>query len=253
MRTQLVADCCTLRRFGLAALLLVASLAVQAADAKFSFVDQRRIDLSRLVAPPPSDSSEVTRAELDAMLLIQERRTESQASAALADNEAELERFSDAVGSAKSLKDLPLPLTNALLTKVGRDVSPIVGAGKQVFNRPRPYALEKRLKPVVPLPGGGSFPSGHAVWGYVTALVLADMVPERRLQILARADDFSRNRVIAGVHYPSDVEVSRLTATIFTAFLFASPSYANERAAAAKELRAALGLPAQPPQAAPKT
>jgi acid phosphatase (class A) len=242
-----------LRRFGLAALLLMASVAAQAADPKFSFVDPRSIDLPRLLAPPPSDSSEVTRAELDAMLLIQERRSQSQADAALADNDADLERFSDAVGSAKSLKDLPLPLTNALLNKVDRNMSPIIGAGKQVFNRPRPYALETRLKPVVPLPGGGSFPSGHAVWGYVTALVLADMVPERRRQILARADDFSRNRVIAGVHYPSDLEASRMTATIFTAFLFASPNYASERAAAAKELRAALGLPAQPPKPAPKT
>ena len=240
----------------LAALWVVATLGAQyalAADPTFSFVDARNIDLSRLLAPPPSDSSEVTRAELDAMLMIQQRRSPAQAALALADNQIALERFSEAVGSAKSLKDVPLPLTTALTSKVQRDVSPVISAGKEAFNRPRPYALERQLKPVVPLPGGASHPSGHVVWAYVTGLVLADMVPERRLQILARADEFSRNRVIAGVHYPSDVESGRMTATIFTAFLFASPGFESERAAAAKELRAALGLPHLPPRAAPKT
>jgi acid phosphatase (class A) len=242
-----------LRSAGLAALLLLASLSSLAADPKFTFVDARSIDLSRLLAPPPADSSEVTRAELEAMLMIQERRSDAQKAQALADNEVSLARFSEAVGSTKSLKDVPLPLTNALLKKVQSDSSPVVGAGKEAFNRPRPYALEKRLEPVVPLPGGASYPSGHATWAYLTALVLADMVPERRLQILARADEYARNRVIAGVHYPSDVEAGRMTATIFTAFLFASPHYASERGAAAKELRAALGLPARAPKAAPKT
>jgi acid phosphatase (class A) len=243
-----VAHCCSRRVLGFAALLLFVSLGAQAADPKFSFVDPRSIDLSRLLAPPPADTSEATRAELDAMLLIQERRTPEQAAQALTDNEIGLEAFSEALGSPKSLEGLKLPLLNALAEKVDDDASPIIGAGKEAFNRPRPYALEKRLKPALPLPRGSSFPSGHAVWGYINGLVLADMVPERRLEILARAESFGRNRVIGGVHYPSDVESSRMTATIFTAFLFASPAFKRQRAAAARELRTAIGLPASPPE-----
>jgi acid phosphatase (class A) len=243
-----VPDCCSpWRGLGLAFLLVIASVNAQAADPKFSFVDPRTIDLSRLLAPPPSDTSEVTRAELDALLMIQERRSPAQAAQALADNEVALDRFSAAVGSSsRPLKDLPLLV--ALTSKVRGDVSPIISSGKDAYNRPRPYALETKLKPVVPLPGGASYPSGHAIWGYVTALMLADLVPERRLEILARGDEYGRNRVIAGVHYPSDVESGRLAATIFAAFLFANPSYERERAAVAKELRAALGLPQLPPK-----
>jgi acid phosphatase (class A) len=260
IRTQLLAKCCNRREVSrqgfLAALQLTAFLLVTAAgaphalaaDPKFSFVDSRTIDLSRLLPPPPSDTSEVTRAELDAMLLIQERRSVAEAARALSDNEVGIEAFSEALGSSKSLVDLRLPLLNELARKVEDDSSPMIGAAKQAFGRPRPYALEKRLKPVVPLPGGSSLPSGHATWGYITALMLADMVPERRVQILARADEFGRSRVIAGVHFPSDVESSRVAATIFTAFLFASPRYVKERAAAAKELRGALGLPALLPK-----
>lgn len=247
--------CCTpYRTFAFALLFALVSLGAQAKESpKFSFVDPRSIDLSRLLAPPPSDGSEVTRAELDAMLLIQERRSEAQAARALEDNnEVDIDRFLQALGSSKSLKGLKL--LNALLDKVDTDQSPVITIGKAAFNRPRPYALEQRLKPAVPLPQGSSYPSGHAIWGYTTGLLLADMVPERRLEILARADDFGRNRVIAGVHYPSDVESARMTATIFTALLFANASFEKQRVAAAKELRAALGLPALPaakPTAAP--
>ena len=73
------------------------------------------------------------------------------------------------------------------------------------------------------------------------------------MQLLARADDYGRNRVIAGVHYPSDVESGRLAATVFAAFLFVSPAFERDRAAAAKELRTALGLPDLPARPAPKT
>jgi acid phosphatase (class A) len=253
-----VADCCTGRRVWAAAVLLFALAAAQAlaADPKFSFVDPRSIDPSRLLAAPPSDMSEITRAELDAMLLIQERRTPAQTSLARADNEVALERFSAALGSPKSLTEVPLPLANALLSRALKDVSPIVGAGKDAYNRPRPYALEKRLKPVIaplPPPGDSSYPSGNATRGYIIALVLADMVPERRTQLLTRADEYARNRVIAGVHFPSDVEASRIIGTMFTAFLFASPAFESERAAATKELRTALGLPELPPRPVPKT
>ena len=186
------------------------------------------------------------------MLMIQERRTPAQAAAgARRTTRPTWTAFSEALGSTKPLRGAARAPLNALMDQgATTTASPIIGAGKDAFNRPRPYALETQLKPAVPLPGGASYPSGHTIWAYMTALVLADMVPERRLQILARADEFARNRVIAGVHYPSDVESGRMTATIFTAFLFASPAFETERVGAAKELRKALGLSALPGGAA---
>jgi acid phosphatase (class A) len=246
-----VINCCTRRAWPLFALLVVLLGTGQAfADGKHNFVDPRSIDPARLLAPPPTDASDVTRAELDAMLLIQERRSPVQVTLTKMDNEAKLDRFSDALGSAERLKNVPL--LEALLGKVHADSSEIIEKSKDAFNRPRPHKLEPRLKPSLELPTSSAYPSGHATWGYTTALVLADMVPERRLFLMERADDFARNRVIAGVHYPSDVEAGRLLATVIVAFVFNSPQFATERAAAAKELRTVLGLPATPPAAKPK-
>ena len=59
---------------------------------------------------------------------------------------------------------------------------------------------------------------------------------------MARAAEYANNRVVAGVHYPSDIEGGRLTATAFAAALFASPAFQSDLAAARAELRQALNL-----------
>jgi len=95
----------------------------------------------------------------------------------------------------------------------------------------------------VPRSGSGSYPSGHAVWAYTAALVLADMVPERREQIFARAREYAHNRNTGGVHYPSDIQAGQLAATAIAAVLFTCAPFEHEEAAATAELRHALGLP----------
>jgi acid phosphatase (class A) len=63
---------------------------------------------------------------------------------------------------------------------------------------------------------------------------------------MARADEYSFNRVVAGVHYPSDVEGGKLAGTALAAFLFASARFQPDFAEAKKELREALKLPPLP-------
>ncbi len=60
---------------------------------------------------------------------------------------------------------------------------------------------------------------------------------------MARADDFAFHRVVAGVHYPSDVEAGEHAGTALAAFLLASPTFQPDYAEARQELRAALKLP----------
>jgi acid phosphatase (class A) len=69
------------------------------------------------------------------------------------------------------------------------------------------------------------------------------MLPEYSDKIMARADDYASHRVVAGVHYPSDVEAGKHAGTALAAFLFASPAFQPDYAEAKQELRAALKLP----------
>jgi acid phosphatase (class A) len=75
------------------------------------------------------------------------------------------------------------------------------------------------------------------------AYLLADMVPERRSELLRRGDEYARQRMVCGVHFPSDIEAGRKGAAWLSRRLLADPEYAAEARAAAHELRAALHLP----------
>ena len=66
------------------------------------------------------------------------------------------------------------------------------------------------MKPLLPPPEGDSYPSGHAMDSYLTAILLAQMVPEKRSALFERAASNAQSRVIAGVHYPSDLEGGKL-------------------------------------------
>src|SRR5579883_873933 len=183
-------------------------------------VDSATLDLRRILPPPPSAGSPRERAELDELLRIQAERTSSEADLARRD----------------------VARTVALFRHLSVDETAVLLPAKRAFARPRPFTVEPRLAPVTERPASGSYPSGHSLWAYTTALVLADMVPERRAQLLARADEYAHNRNVAGVHYPSDVEAGKLAGTALAALLFACPAFEREEAAARKELRDALGL-----------
>ena len=206
------------------------------------YVDASLLDLVRLLPPPPADNSRETRAELDEMLKIQRKRNDVQVSRAQADADISINRFADALGAAPGFDVKNLPATTLLFRKITTDEFVVVGAGKDKFARPRPFALEKRLQSVVEKPPNGAYPSGHTVWAHTVGLVLSDMVPERRGQLMTRAEEFANNRVVAGVHYPSDIEAGRMAATAFAAALFASPAFQSDLAAAKAELRRALDL-----------
>ena len=91
--------------------------------------------------------------------------------------------------------------------------------------------------------GDLSYPSGHAAYAWSMALLLADMVPERRAELEARAAEFARQRMVCGVHFASDLAAGRLAAEWLLRALHQEMEYSREGAAAAQELRAALGLP----------
>jgi acid phosphatase (class A) len=70
------------------------------------------------------------------------------------------------------------------------------------------------------------------------------MVPENAVAIFARAAEYAHNRVVAGVHLPSDVEAGRIAASVIDNTLLHNPHFEADFAQAKTEVRTALGLPA---------
>ncbi len=223
-------------------LLLVVGLAspVFAEDAK-PFADAKEINLLNLLPPPPANDSAQMKAELGEILTIQVTRTPEMAARAVADAEENVWRFSDVIGNPKFTKE-NLPKFSAFFDRVVETEGAVVDPAKDVWKRPRPHLYSDLVKPIVPLSKSGSYPSGHATVGTLMGIVLSNMVPEKRAAIMARAWEYSHNRVVGGIHYASDIEAAHIAGTVIAETIMTHDDYKSEYEAARAELRAVLGL-----------
>ena len=98
---------------------------------------------------------------------------------------------------------------------------------KHAFACLRPDELSPQIQPMIPTPGHGAWPSGHATEIYMTATVLGALVPapvintETRVQLDRLAARVAVNRTVAGVHYPVDSAAGRLLGTALGEFFAA--------------------------------
>ena len=220
-------------------------LQVESASADSSrYISAAAVDLTALLPPPPAKGSAAARQDLDAVLRAQAARTPDSVAAAKADQLVSVFRFADVLGPA-FLGDR-LPKTNALFKMAGRDATAIGRQAKDYWQRPRPYRFSDRVTSILDVTTGGSYPSGHAMFGCMTAVLLGVMVPEQRTALLERGSAYAQNRVVGGVHYPTDVEAGCTGGKIVAAVLLQSPVFQDDFAAARDETRRALGLPAAP-------
>jgi membrane-associated phospholipid phosphatase len=97
-----------------------------------------------------------------------------------------------------------------------------------------------------------SYPSGHSTFGTVCAILLADMVPEKRAELFARGRDYGASRLVVGAHFPDDVENGRTVGTLAAGVMMESARFQRDFLEARTVLRAALGFPAELPDLAPK-
>jgi len=219
-------------------LCLAASFCSFAKDPSFVSAEETR---SFLILPTPGSSkSEKTQSELTELHRYENTRTEAQKVQAMADDKEEtIFIFKAQMGEWFNAKNLPL--TAALGARVKNDEGINTAPAKTGFARVRPYNLDNTLHPVCATKTkDDSYPSGHATTGYLMALTLVEMVPDKRDQILARADDYANNRLVCGVHYRSDVEASKLLAYTIHAVMANKPQYQQEMAVARAELQQAL-------------
>jgi acid phosphatase (class A) len=210
------------------------------AAAEATFLTAGHPDLTKLLAPPPAPASAEQAADLAGVLAIQKTRTKAQTDRALADDTVGTLGFAEVLGPNFNAERLPK--TAALFEKIRGDGVVIANAGKDTWNRPRPWDASPAVQPVGDKPSGSSYPSTSSVVGYLTAIMLADMVPEKRAALFARGLELGDDRVILGVHFPTDIEAGRLAATAIAAALMENAAFKPEFAAAKAELRQALGL-----------
>ncbi len=226
---------------GLAFAFAIASPVLADEKAK-PFTDAKEVNLVNLLPPPPANDSAKTKQEVGEILAIQVTRTKAMEERAIADAEENIWRFADVVNNPKFTKE-NLPKFSAFFDRVVETEAAVVDPAKDVWKRTRPHLLYPDLvKPVVPLSKSGSYPSGHTTVGTMMGVVLANMLPEKKDAIMGRAWEFGWNRVIGGIHYPTDIEAGRISGIAISQTIMQHDDYKAEFEAAKAELRTALGM-----------
>jgi acid phosphatase (class A) len=206
-----------------------------------AYLSQERVDLTALLSPPPAVGSQQQQQEIALLLKLQRERTPDQVAFAQADTERTVFRFQDVFGADFTAEKLPL--LAVLFTKVQHNADHLLKPAKKHWNRPRPFVSDLDIHPCVERPDSASYPSAHSTFGTLAAILLAEMVPEKRTQLHDRAELYRLNREIGGAHYPSDVLAGRISGTVIAAFLLNDSAFLAEFSKAKSELRKVLKLP----------
>ena len=224
------------------ALALWSAVPVQTAAPALHFPAADPAAIARWIGPPPVAGSPAAQREVASMLAAQARRTSADCAAANAAAELSLfDPFASVLGAGATAA--AFPATTRFLDALANDTFTVTAVAKSEYHRSRPNAVDPAIHPCISQPESLAYPSGHGVFIYTVAEAFAALVPERRDAIFAAATTFADQRVIAGIHYPSDAAASRTAAALYYAFASTDPAFAPAFDAARRELRTGLKLP----------
>jgi len=171
------------------------------------------VDVNTLtVMRPPSNTSTQVKDELNQII---DKHYQSK---------AETENFELEVSKPAELQDLDIlksfiklaeelgladDITKNKLKSLRSDAATIILNMKYKFNRPRPVQLMDyhgvEFKPAdFKTSNTPSYPSGHAFQGTLIAMVLSEIFPQHAEEFIKLGESIGDNRVVFGVHYPSD-------------------------------------------------
>ena len=200
-------------------------------------ISEDAVNVVQLLPAPPTFGSEESQAEVNLMLQLQATRTKVDKHRISDEDGMSVFVFADVLGPWFNAHNCPK--TADLFDQVESDSVYFAAVGKEHWQRPRPYTSVAALNPKGKMEKSYSYPSSHSTRGTVYAELLADIFPEKRQAILERGRQLGWDRVIAGVHYPSDVAAGRVLGQALAQAFEKSPEYQSRLAAVKAELEEA--------------
>ena len=190
----------------------------------------------RILPPPPKAGGPVALA--DRRIFAATRRLQGSPRWKVATSDVHTDAFEHfACALGVKLTAQTAPAVARVLDRA--DTSGVVDPAKQFYRVRRPYLGSRApicQARTAHLAGNGDYPSGHAANGWMEALILAELAPDRATEILARGRAFGESRLICGAHSLSAVEAGWLAGAAATAALHGSAEFRADLDSARAEM-----------------
>ena len=194
-----------------------------------------RPDAVALLAPPPATGSEEQAADMASVIAVHGGAARNDLSEAKSESNYSVFVFTPAVGVF--FQPGKFPKTEAFFNSLHNESDRVVDQSKGVWKRLRPINVNPALNWGV-REDSYSYPSGHSTRGTVYALLLAEMFPDRKDEILEVGRRIGWHRVQLAMHYPTDVYAGRVLAQAIVRELKSNPAFQHDFAEVKAELKA---------------
>lgn len=201
-------------------------------------------DVTELLAPPPLPDSPEQAADLNTVREVSRATDSNDMAMALSESKFSVFTFGPVVGPFFQAN--ALPATMSFFRHVQSDAEKVTDGSKNYFKRPRPYTIDRTLASGK-LEKSFSYPSGHSTESMVLALVLAEVFPEKREAIVAKARQIGWHRVEIARHYPTDIYAGRVLAQAIVREMNKDHRFQRDLAAAKAEAASAMRAASQAP------
>jgi len=209
----------------------VASKASNPAPGKY--ITPADLDFRSLLPDPPAPGSPISQGEIEIVLAAQADASPQSRARAEAEEDMKFWLFADVLGPSFNAEQMPK--TAALIKQIERDSKAISDEAKKIWKRPRPFVQDSRIALNSKKPGENSYPSGHATRGTAWTETLCILAPDKAEVIQARGRLIGFDRLILGVHFPSDVAAGNALGKAIVEKMKQSPAFQQDLEAARAE------------------
>lgn len=180
-----------------------------------------------IIPPPPAKGSPAEQADLDGVLALQDHPTHQELEHAERTVGFTVFSFAEVLGP--EFRAESFPETAKFFKRLEATANEPKNFLKDTYHRDRPYkAFPGVVKELVDEEQGYSYPSGHSNRAWLFALVLGELDPKHRNALLASAMQVCNDRVIGGMHFPSDMMASRVLAEELHRILMKNPDFTRD-------------------------
>ncbi len=182
-------------------LLAIGLISSPAFSKSFTILSPNQI--KKIIGDFPANGSAEEAQDFDTLIHFQTNRTEEDCTEAASESSASLAHFF--AGKRGPLTKAEVAKWSPRIMIAYAQLGINVLLAKNIYKRPRPYNFNAQIIPCINLEKSYAYPSGHAMMARMFAHILASIYPEKKKALMIRADEVGINRVIGGVHHPSDI------------------------------------------------